>query len=244
VIAGIKLNPNYGGTLTEFHIANAGASALENCSVRVHGIHPDATIKDILDVVHTGRIFSVNRCPPEVGVIETAAADIVFLSHAAAEAFINDANGGILIRDMRIQVGWNRNRVKEPLNVGYNESRIIRVKGPEGTFSLEMLESLFRQYFRFELVDTNEWRSTRGLRTFELAFESIHPQATWARRVFMQHFGEEADNQCRIWFGHDPCDNHERGYQNRLALPWRRGKGVGHAHDAPRRQIAHMKWRE
>jgi hypothetical protein len=233
-MAGIKLNPNYGGTLTEFHIANAGASALENCSVRVHGIHPEATIKDILDVVHTGKIYSVNRCPPEVGVIETAAADIVFLSHTAAQTFINEASGGILIRDMRIQVGWNRNRVREPLNVGYNESRIIRIKGPEGTLSLAILESFFRQYFRFELVDTNEWRSGRGLRTFELAFESIHPQATWARRVFRQHFSKEPNNRYRIWFGDDPCDDHKRGYQNRLALPWRRDEGVDHVGDAPR----------
>lgn len=227
VIAGMKMNPNYRGALTSFHIKNASATALENCAVRVHGIHPDATAKDILDEVHTGKIFSINRCPPEVGVIETAAADIVFITHAAAKAFIAEARTGIFVRGCPIQVCWNRNKVKESRNASGIESRIIRISGPEGTLSISLLEDFFKKYFHFKLVDSKSWRSAPSRKTYELGFESIHPQATWARRVFKQHFQGGNQAEFRIWFGPDPCnDNLDRGSRDRLAGPWRRNSEI------------------
>ena len=250
VIAGMTLNPNYKGTLTTFHIENANTTALENCSIRIHGIHPDATIKEILGEIHTGKIYSVNRCPPEVGKIETAAADIVFLTRAAAEAFINEAKSGIYIRGKPLFVGWNRNRVREPKNISPEDSRVVRITGPEHVLSVEMLEDLFRQYFRFELVDTRTWQGARGQMTFELTFESIHPQATWARRVFKQHFEVGRHSDFHIRFGPDPCEDPTRlveglERQSRLALSWRRGEAVDDKVERPTHpQIWDKPWRQ
>jgi hypothetical protein len=246
VMSGMILNPNYHGGLTEFHIENAGTTALENCSVRVIGIHPNATIKEILQIVHTGKVYSVNRCAPEPGKIPTAAADIVFAKRAAAEAFMYEGMRGISIRGEQLAVTWNRNRVREPSNISTGDSRVVRVQGPAHEVSIEMLEHLFSQYFRFELVGARCWPAGHGLKVAEMTFESIHPQAAWAKRVLKQHFSENWGNDFDVRFGRDPCDPIAASAPvDRLSLPWRQGAPRSYNDEGPvAPQYARASWRD
>jgi hypothetical protein len=143
----MRMNPNYRGALTDYHIQNSTATASDNCAVRIHGINKAASVRDILQKVTTGKIFSVNRCAPELGVNNTAAADLVFLDPSAARAFINQAREGIFIRGSRVHVGWNRNRVKPASEVFRNGSRVLRINGPENRLSIEILVEFFKNYF-------------------------------------------------------------------------------------------------
>lgn len=237
-MAGITLNPNYRGSLSHYHIENADTTAEENCSVRVHGIDPKASIKEILDTVRTGKVYSVNRCPPEAGVVGTAAADIVFVTRLAAESYLAQAARGIYIRGKFILAGWNRNRAKEAWSLRPEESRVIRIKGPEHRLSVQILEAFFGEYFQFELVRSKVWRSGPRHKTFELEFQSIRPQATWAKRVFGRHF-EDADlGLFNISFGPDPCDAgnlevNPNSTLNKLNLPWRRDDRLGDIESYP-----------
>jgi hypothetical protein len=226
VMMGMEVNPNYQGNLTRAHIENASTGVDENCAVRIHSIHPQASVWELLNTIKTGKIYSVNRLPPQLGLYPTAAADVKFLVHKAAREYINEASSkGIFIRGSRIRVCWNRNRVKPAADAVHKESRVLRFTGPEEKLSIQILEHLFGQYFKFELVDSKSWRSGRGWKTFELAFESIHPQASWARRVFNEHFVDTgASGEFKVCFGPDPCDNSApAARQLRLESNWRSG---------------------
>lgn len=243
VISGMIMNPNYRGALTKFHIENSSATALENCAVRVTGIHPNATIKEILQVIYTGKVYSINRCAPEPGKVPTAAADIVFVKRAAAEAFLSEGIRGVFIRGERLAVTWNRNRVREPINIFAGDSRVVRVQGPAHEVSIEMLEHLFRQYFRFELVEARWWTARYDRRVVEMTFESIHPQAAWAKRVLKQHFSESWGQDFDICFGRDPCDpNVVSTALNRFALPWRKGAGIYNNESSVLPQFTRTSW--
>lgn len=220
--AGLKFNNKYQGELNEFQITNASCKNWENVSVRVHQIHPDATLQEFFEKVQTGKAFSLHRCSPETKN-GTAAADLVFMARASASAFIAECEKGIKIRGSLIRAGWNRNMVKPAAQDVLQQSRVLQFTGPQDHVSIAAIKSMLDGMLEYQVITSREWNAGMGLRTVEIAFASIHVQSRWARRIFIERFRPTgAETRFQVRWAPDPCDARVVGPVRRLDMNWRR----------------------
>ncbi|KAI9646378.1 hypothetical protein NHQ30_004369 [Ciborinia camelliae] len=221
---GISVNPNYKGELTNFNLRNAMCLDHENCAVRIHYIHPEASHPEIFSVITHGKVFSFNYIAPMEKVLPYAAADLAFVTREAAEEFFHDANfgRGIYIRDQRIKVLWNRVKVMPAEGRYQKMSRVIRIKGPADDFSVKTLEYFFRSKFEFDLIHSEEWSEGSGRKIVELGFSSIRSQSESAMKSFKLHVDQNMPNEgYSIWYASDPCTRPSHGDKSRSAGNWR-----------------------
>ncbi|KAM3077214.1 hypothetical protein ACMFMG_003321 [Clarireedia jacksonii] len=207
--AGLYVNPNYKGEVTEFDLRNATCHSEENCAVRIHRIDGNATLAEIFQIITHGKVLSFHLNPAVEGVHPQAAARLVFLTRAAAESFYNAARSpqGLLVRGRRIEVIWNRDKVSPSESRYKNMSRVIQIKGPPHDISVGTLTNFFKSQFFFQLVASNQWEQRDGYRIVELAFSSIRAQSESAMKCFKQYIEKMAPVAIyHVWYVRDPCD--------------------------------------
>lgn len=210
---GLVLNPNYKGDVTTYSLRNAGCTPEENSSVRIEGINPDATVAEIFESIQEGPIFNFSRNPPHLPRYPDAAANVVFKTAQAAQAFIRRSLlRGVWIRNESVRVMPNRNMCRGFTDLGDKSSRVLHVYGPSYYISAANVLRYFHQWVAFDAVECYESSPDQfGSTMVTVVFESIYGQSRQAKRCFEDNWlktetGEPRNQDCVIFYGQDPCD--------------------------------------
>jgi len=203
----VPLNPNYLGDLSNEAIRNKNCPPHLNCAVRIENIAATSSNQEIFQLIREGKIYSFHKINPVPGRFPNCAARLVFTTRAAAKAFVERGQGnpGIYLHGQRFSVKWNRDRAYPAENVN-QQSRVIRVFGPQDKVCAEGLEKLFHTQLKFELVDSQEWLVGGGNRLIELSFASIYGQSRVAFKFFRNFIQERRKADFDIWYAPDPCE--------------------------------------
>lgn len=206
--AGIDLDrTNYQGTITQEFLHNAMLTREESCSVHVTLIHPNASKKDILNIVHEGGIQKFTYQPPVPGVHLTAAANIAFKEVQPARRFLARCQQGITIGGIRIHAVLNRNRMKAFDSTKFYQTRVLQFT-VHAEVDMEVLHDTLREGIEFELVEAREWMEVDGMKTIEFVFDSIEGQSRQAFKAFcvLSNNPMSIYSGCFVKYGPDPCD--------------------------------------
>jgi hypothetical protein len=210
VETGVQFNHNFKSDVSEFWLRNQKCSEYLNCAVRIENIAPHATMKEIFDMFREGKVFSFSISPPKPGRFATCATRLVFTTRAAAKAFISKAQEfpGISLHGHRWRVWWNRDRCCPVGPQEQQQSRVLRIAGPESITSAEGMENLFRKSgIKFDLVDLKEWLIGEEQMIAELSFSSILGQSRAAKKCFHEYLKfMEWEPYFKIWYATDPCE--------------------------------------
>ena len=222
--AGVDLNSNYLGRVTEFDIENANCPGHLNCALRITDIPPAATAQEIFDVIDQ-KVFSFSKNPPVRNVFPNCAARFVFMTRRAAEGFMAKACSryGVRIRGQRLNVIWNRDRVLPRPFFELHQSRVIRIIGPEDDISAHSIENFLHQKIAFDLVDRKEWLVVGGKKIVELSFDSIRGQSRAAYKGYLDYIKDNMlQGKHAICWAPDPCDPSSHDFESNL-VQWRSG---------------------
>ncbi|CZR62316.1 uncharacterized protein PAC_12213 [Phialocephala subalpina] len=213
--AGLQLNPKYKGDLNGYYIRNSSCLPHEYIAVFVKGIHIDATIEEILDVVEEGKVFSSSRVLESLPRFPHAASNITFMSTQAASTFMfRSIYDGIWIRGQRIEVLLpNKNMVKEFEHGDEDEQfRVLNIYLPSGLVSEAEMVKWLQGFVTFQPVGgrAKEWNVSQGMTMIVITFTSILGQSRMAKCTFEHEFvlslwGRYSRHCCIEW-GADPCD--------------------------------------
>jgi hypothetical protein len=176
----------------------------ENCALFLTGIHRSATVKDILSVVRTGKVFilHVNRADD---IHPTSAAKLVFMKPSAAARFFRQATAkeGVSILGVRIKAVYNKWGYK---NYTHQErSRVILVQGPDNEFmTFDTWNKYFWKCFKFELEFWDEEKPQNKKKVLKFAFARVDGQAESAYHAIKKERAFQGVVDVR--YGTDPCD--------------------------------------
>jgi hypothetical protein len=193
---------NYKGDITLPHNQSANIPDNQNCSLWIIGLPANVTHNMLLRAIrNVGRIYAcvIN---PAVGNHKTSAAKIVFFERYEAENMFNRIKNGIfVVGDKRIcDVRWNK--IKTGRFPYPEQSRVIRVTGPEEIMYFHFFDVFFGPKFTYEL----DWRgevesSMPGMVTHEWRFGSLRSQAASAKKAIET----EMSNSYWVEWAKDPC---------------------------------------
>lgn len=207
--AGMQVNPQYRGDLTDLDIANASCPPDQNCAVRIENISAQATCAEIFSLIYEGKIFSFSIKDPIPGRFQNCAARLVFTTRQAAVAFVTRGRRweGIVLHGYRFLVKWNRDACRPVREGERHQSRIIQVTGPEHDFNVEWLERLFHTQIAFQAVETREWLIPGDQKVVQISFNSILGQSRIAYKFFYQYMDDfQLRDRFSVTWGLDPCE--------------------------------------
>ncbi|RDL33752.1 uncharacterized protein BP5553_08120 [Venustampulla echinocandica] len=209
----------YRGDLDGYTLENAQTPEHLNCAVFIKGIPPQVTDGEIFATITEGKVFSYFK-KPQYGRYTTCAATITFMDRDSAERYMKKCQrpNGMVIGGQRVHVVWSFHPVGPVVCSEMHQSRVLRVKGPEDSIDVAVIEKFLHQYVVFKLVNRCEFINSRGEKTAELAFCSIRGQS----RLAMKCLAEEI--QVRGWnvtvqYGPDPCDADRHILANASSFP-------------------------
>ncbi|KAI0113895.1 hypothetical protein F4776DRAFT_674091 [Hypoxylon sp. NC0597] len=210
---------NYlGSDLPANQSQNIEASA--SCSLWITGLPPDCTMKDLLSGIRSaGKIFSCNINPPSP-TGRTSAAKIVFWDRAGTNKFLNQYVWGVFrVRDYKPKVIMNR--ILVPSQTPSNQSRVVRVIGPDAIVNETYLEEYFKRHFFYDLEEFSvvHHNAETSMARVEIRFSSHRAQAaaatTWinlaktGRENAVDGMDEKEKSlwkEVKYFWGPDPCE--------------------------------------
>jgi len=198
-------------------IQNALLDETQNCCLVVDNIHPKAKLRELFRRIETGKIYHCNS-RGSVQYRPGTTINLVFFDRYSAERFWQAGQGtGIVIRNHRLSVNWDIDRVGPAENA--NQSRVVLITGPLGHLNGKVLCEFFETKFRFALVDGSEWLVANKWLTVKLEFASTICGSIMAMSVFAE-FKQSSNlgDGCTMRFGPDDCSETERGNHSESSL--------------------------
>ncbi|KAK4149388.1 hypothetical protein C8A00DRAFT_46986 [Chaetomidium leptoderma] len=182
------VSPRYQGDYTRPSNRPVNIPNSANCSLWITNLPPSLTHRELLwSIRDIDRVWQTVVNAPAGGHL-TSAAKITFFTPAGAQALLRRCNGlglpGLTVGDHHGQVGYNRNRVAQPVAPA-NHTRVLVIKGPTALVNVEFLTAYFCSRFYYEIDEVVPW---------VMGKEAIE------RDTVLRGQGVSA------WFEADPCD--------------------------------------
>ncbi|EPE31024.1 RNA-binding, RBD [Glarea lozoyensis ATCC 20868] len=172
-----------------------------NCALWVTNIPVAATSSDIFDVIKCGAVASLHVSPPDVDH-PFKAAKLIFKEPLSAAAFLAQSQlYGIRIRDQYIRVIYNRHG---SLRWAGNQTRVLRITGPEHLMYIEYWNTLFSRICVYEFDICEEIPCAEpGRKTMEFHFERIDGQSQMCLKAVFQ---VPTHTDIQAGYGRDRCE--------------------------------------
>ncbi|KAJ3113836.1 hypothetical protein HDU96_002878 [Phlyctochytrium bullatum] len=141
----LAMGNGFGGSFIE------STMGTQNRTVYLGGIHPEATTKDICDVIRGGILQTIKYMP------DKNYAFVTFVDPGAALALVNRGNHeGVVIKGKRVKVAWGKASAL-PMNVATvvqgGASRNVYIGNTDANITEERLRRDFSEYGEIELIN-------------------------------------------------------------------------------------------
>jgi hypothetical protein len=159
---------------------------------------------DLIQEIRTGAVYAVHIRPPKDGYI-TAGANVVFMKHSGAEAFLqqSETNNGIRVLGARIKVIYNKHG-----HLDYphpDRSRVLQIRGPAEDMTQDFWERYFKKCVKYQLSHTRQMHSdVPGKMVMEFGFARFDGQAEPLHLAI--NIEEKFRGIYEVCYAPDPCE--------------------------------------
>ncbi|KAI8614887.1 hypothetical protein BC830DRAFT_1065035 [Chytriomyces sp. MP71] len=162
------------------------------------GLHPDASSKDILDVVRGGLVQKLNLLP------EKNTAFVTFVDPAAAHNLFTRGNdNGVVIKGKRVKVGWGKPAPTIPMFI-FNG---LQAGASRNVYVGPLTEGMDEERLRADFGVFGEIEYINILTEKNIAFVAFTDIGFAIRAVEGLKSQNAAYSACRVSYGKDRCNN-------------------------------------
>ncbi|KAI9347726.1 hypothetical protein BDR26DRAFT_799495 [Obelidium mucronatum] len=187
-----------GGFMTPLLRSTEGVPMNPQRTLYLGGLHPDATAKDICDVLRGGLVQKVHF------LAEKNTAFVTFIDPMVAHAlFLRGSNEGVVIKGKRVKIGWGKPAPFMPSNI-FNAlqkgaTRNVYVGPLDATMTEQRLRTDFGEFGEVELINMVPEK--------QIGFVSFTDIASAIKVVEGLAAANPLYANLRVSYGKDRCNN-------------------------------------
>ncbi|ORY50292.1 hypothetical protein BCR33DRAFT_713121 [Rhizoclosmatium globosum] len=179
-------------------MGNGGIPMNPQRTLYLGGLHPDATPKDICDVLRGGLVQKVNFLP------EKNTAFVTFIDPMAAHAlFVRGNNEGVVIKGKRVKIGWGKPAPVIPSTIfqalQQGATRNVYVGPLDASMDEDRLRTDFSEFGEIELINM--------VKDKNIGFVSFTDIASAIKVVENLQSSNPQYSSLRVAYGKDRCNN-------------------------------------